>query len=364
MQYVSGLIYKGEDGFVRGSLGFEEGFIREVNEREEKRALARGIVIPNFFDAHTHIGDSIVREEVRGSVEEVFGPEGFKISRLRAASDENLVDSIRVSLRNMVASGISGFCDFRENGVKGLSSLYLALFNSPVGCIALGRPDKNIYDEKEIGAILNIADGIGASSARDWDFAELEKVRALVEKSGKMFATHASEDEREDIDRILRLNPKFLVHMTNATNEDLEVCAEKKIPIVVCPRSNAFFGSVIDLRRMLDSDVFLMLGTDNFMLNSPSLLSEMEFAYRLSKVHGGLSCKEIFKLGMNARTFFQGEEIFEAGQKADFMVLDSLGPLDEVSKDPYYHIVLRSTEANIALVCMGEHVHSRANINK
>ena len=80
MQYVGGLVYNGEE-FFRGSLGFEDGAIKEITDKEERRAIARGIVIPNFFDAHVHIGDSIVREEVRGSVEEVFGPEGFKVKR-------------------------------------------------------------------------------------------------------------------------------------------------------------------------------------------------------------------------------------------------------------------------------------------
>jgi len=363
MQYVSGLIYNGRD-FVRGSLGFEDGAIQEVTEREERKALAKGIVIPNFFDAHVHIGDSVVREEVKGSVEEIFGPDGFKAQQLKAASDKDLVDSIRISLRIMVSSGISGFSDFRESGLKGLSSLYLALFNSHVRCVALGRPEKNIFDEKEIGAILKTADGIGASSIRDWNYDELKRLSSLANDRGKLFAIHASEAERDDIKKVLDLNPRFLVHMTNATDEDLALCAEKNIPIVVCPRSNAYFGKSINIPRMREKGAFLMLGTDNIMLNSPSMLSEMEFAYRLSKVHGGLNCEDVFKIGMNAGTFFQGAGKFEVGQRADFMVLDSLGSLDDVEKDPYYHIVLRSTEANIALVCIGDFIYSRTNINK
>lgn len=358
MQYVSGLIYNGEE-FVRGSLGFEDGTIKEINDKEERRAIARGIVVPNFFDAHVHIGDSVVREEVRGSVEEVFGPDGFKAKHLKTASNEDLTESMKTTLKNMLSNGISGFSDFRENGLIGLSSLYLALFNSHVRCVALGRPEKNVFDESEIEAILKISDGIGASSARDWDYEELKKISELTKSKGKLFALHASEGEREDIDQVLSLKPDFLVHMTAASDDDLMQCADGKVPIVVCPRSNAYFGTMINIPRMLEKKADLMLGTDNIMLNSPSLLTEMEFTYRISKLQGGLSCKDTFKIGMNARRFFKKETKFKTGQTTDFMVLDSLGALEDVEKDPYYHIVLRATETNIALVCTGEYIYTR-----
>jgi cytosine/adenosine deaminase-related metal-dependent hydrolase len=357
MQYVSGLIYNGEDDFFRGSLGFEDGLIKEISDKEERRAIARGLIIPSFFDAHVHIGDSIVREEVRGSVEEIFGPKGIKAQRLSSVEEKNMVDSIQASLRNMLSSGVSGFCDFREGGLKGLSSLYNALFSYPIRCIALGRPEENRFEGNELEAILKTADGIGASAISDWDYDMLKQVSQFTRSKGKLFALHASEAVREDIDKVLELKPDFLVHMTVAEDKDLELCAERKIPVVVCPRNNAFFGRMIDIPRMLEKGVQVMLGTDNVMLNAPSVLRELEFAYRISRTHGGRSCKEIFKLGMNARRFFLKEDRFERGQKTDFMVLENLGALEQLEKDPWYHIVLRSTESNIVLVCVGEHLH-------
>jgi cytosine/adenosine deaminase-related metal-dependent hydrolase len=364
MQYVSGLVYDGDEGFFRGSLGFEDGVIKEIGHREEKRALAKGIVVPNFFDAHVHIGDSIIREEIRGTVEDVFGPKGIKVENLKAASEETIVESIKLTLKNMISNGVSGFCDFREGGLKGIGALYLALFSAQVRCVALGRPDENKFVDREVEAILKTADGIGASAMSDWDGDDLKSLADLTKRKDKMFALHASEVEREEMDRILDLKPDFLVHMTKASDKDLELCAEKKVPIVICPRSNSFFGELVDIPRMLDKGVRLMLGTDNVMLNSPSILREMEFAYRLSKLHGGLPCREIFGIGMNSRSFFGRTQKFEVGQRSDLMVLDSLGPMDGLEKDPYYHIVLRATEANIGFVCIGEHIHSKTNINK
>jgi cytosine/adenosine deaminase-related metal-dependent hydrolase len=358
MQYASGLVY-GKEGFFRGSLGFEDGVIKEVNSREERRAISKGIIIPNFFNAHVHIGDSIVREEARGTVEEVFGPKGIKAQHLVAASDDNLADSIKLTLRNMISNGISGFCDFREGGLRGLGPLYLALFSSHLRCVALGRPEENKYTEMETEAVLKIADGIAPSALSDWDYDELKQLAEVTKAKGKIFALHASEAVREDISQVLALKPDFLVHMTKATDDDLAVCAEANVPVVVCPRNNAYFGNLIDLPRMLEKGIDLMFGTDNVMLNSPSLLSEMEFAYRLSKLHGDLKCEDVFGIALRARTFFGRQEDFEAGQRADFSVLESLGPIADLEKDPFYHIVLRATESNIGLVCIGEHLHSK-----
>src|SRR5207249_9142245 len=56
---------------------------------------------------------------------------------------------------------------------------------------------------------------------------------------------------REEIDAVLDLSPAFLVHMLHATDADLERCADAHVPIVVCPRSNAFFGMTPDIPGML-----------------------------------------------------------------------------------------------------------------
>ena len=149
MQYVTGKLLT-EKGFVPGHLGFEDGVILEVGKGPKKDALAKGLIIPSMFDAHTHLGDSFLGPKLRRfkgdrSVPALFAPpHGFKHRELARATDEIVERGIRRSLDEMWRSGPSGFCDFGEGGLRGLEPLEAALRALPSKSLgpleaALGR---------------------------------------------------------------------------------------------------------------------------------------------------------------------------------------------------------------------------------
>ena len=124
MQYVSGKLLT-EKGFVVGHLGFENGVIVEVGRGLKRGALAKGLILPSMVNAHTHLGDAFLRARFRRykgerSIEAVFAPPaGYKHRELARAPKGCLVQGIRRSLREMMRTGCSGFCDFREGGAEG-----------------------------------------------------------------------------------------------------------------------------------------------------------------------------------------------------------------------------------------------------
>jgi cytosine/adenosine deaminase-related metal-dependent hydrolase len=124
-----------------------------------------------------------------------------------------------------------------------------------------------------------VADGIGLSSARDEPGATRAIVGRACRRAGKRFALHASEAVRERPETFLDPRPDLLVHLAQATHEDLRVVAEAKVAVVVCPRSNALFGRQPDLQAMEAAGIRMMLGTDNAMFHAPSIWRELEFAY-------------------------------------------------------------------------------------
>ena len=63
----------------------------------------------------------------------------------------------------------------------------------------------------------------------------------------------------------MSLEPAFVVHMVEATDADILACADAGIPIVICPRSNRFFGKTARAARMLELGAEVALGTDNAM---------------------------------------------------------------------------------------------------
>ncbi|MFQ5553618.1 MAG: amidohydrolase family protein, partial [Thermoplasmata archaeon] len=300
MPTAAGWIYT-HDGFTQGAVTFQDGAITDVSEEGEGDVVARGLILPGFVNAHTHLGDAVVLEEPRGTLEEVVAPpDGLKFRWLKAASQEELRAAMRRALQRAVQAGTTSLIDFREGGLPGLTALREAASGLPVEFAALGRPLGLHYDEDEVAGLLKLADGVGASGLSDWESAPLSDLARHVSTNGLLFALHASEAFREDIDAILDLKPDFLVHMTAGRKSDWERCAQEDIPVAICPRSQVFFGRVPDIPGMHEAGIRLMLGTDNAMLAHPSLLREMEFAYQVARLHGGVPPEAILAMAYEA----------------------------------------------------------------
>ncbi|MFQ5884941.1 MAG: amidohydrolase family protein [Thermoplasmata archaeon] len=349
MPWVNGQILT-EDGFREGSLEFDQDGIRDITRQKSKESIASGLVLPLFVNAHTHIGDSFIEEDLEGSLEEIMAPpNGLKHQLLEKASDEEILGGMRQSMERMSDSGISHFVDFREGGVKGVSLLYRAALDSHVTPVVFGRPSGMEYDRQEVESLLRIVDGLGISSVSDWDIPVLEKLRRDAKFSDKGFALHASEGVREDIDTILDLEPDFLVHMIEATDDDLERCADAGIPTVVCPRSNAFFGKAPNLSNMLAKGVTLMLGTDNAMLSSPSIFDEMRFIRQMSGEKGKLTSGSILEMALNSRKALKGQSALslQIGQPSEFLVLEWS------CENPEHCVVASASERDISLIARG-----------
>lgn len=333
--------------FREGTVGWEDDVIVEVRTGRVREPLAEGLVLPGLWNAHTHLGDAVVSRELRGTIEELVAPpRGLKHRVLARAKNSAVIAAMRRAMATMLRTGTTGFADFREGGLKGLKLLYAAAAGLPLRGAALSRPVGLSYNPREVAAILRASDGIALSSYIDWAPSDIEKLAADARRARKTFAVHCSERVREDIDKVLDLRPTFLVHMIRATAADLERCADASVPIVVCPRSNAFFGMTPDIPRMLASGVELRLGTDNAMINAPSMLREIEFAYRVAKMKGDVPAREILRMALRGRTLAdpKASSGIRVGESADLLVLDLPGGRDGFAS------IVRATTSDVRLV--------------
>jgi len=320
---------------IRGRVVIEDGRIKAVEETE---TASTDIILPAFVNAHTHLGDSVTKDAAVGLGLEaaVAPPDSVKHRALAAADRDELVTAMRRTLRYMQQTGTMGCIDFRESGPLGARALRAAADGVDLDVFILGSGDT---------AVLEIADGYGASGANDDDFAT---ERDACDAAGVPFAIHAGEPDPTDIFPALELDPDLLVHMVHAAAEHLEVVADRSIPIAVCPRANATLGvGRPPIRELLDHTT-VALGTDNVMLNPPSMFREMAF----TAAGFDVTDREVLRMATTAGAEIAGFDcgVIEPGRRAALTVLD--GDSDNLSGtvNPVSAVVRRATGTDVKRV--------------
>ena len=346
------------------------------------------IAIPGFVDAHTHIGDSVAKDVAVGkSIAEIVSPVGgLKHRILRETSTEELVSGMRESIVDMIRSGITTFADFRENGPNGARLLIRAASELPIRSRILGRLGERVFSDEELQRniarlpqsaleelqeTLSIAHGISSSSANDLTDPALSEIAQLATKIGKLRGIHVAETEQSlqksvsrtgvtDVARVLKhFHPDFVVHMTNATEHDIEVVQRERVPVVCCPRANAILGvGIPPVLRLMENDHPIALGTDNIMLNSPDMFREMDYVSRalraVSRNPSKPEPKDVLKMatvnGARALRIESETGSIKIGKLADIVLVDAREPNLARSHDPIASLVLRASVRNIVAV--------------
>lgn len=331
MEYsVSGTALLGESLEAQSvTLYVKDGIITAVEE--EKRVHDRWIC-PAFFNAHTHIADTVAMDQpCSGSLEElVTPPNGLKHRLLLQTSREDLITAMKSTMQEMINTGTAGFIDFREQGPDGVTALQEAAEGFPIQPVILGR-----------GGGERISDGAGISSARDID--SWTEIAARMKKEGKIVAFHAGEKDPDDIDAALSVQPDLLVHCTHATKKQIREIADAKIPVAVCCRSNFLLGVTCSrnnppIQEMADAGVEILIGTDNVMFVQPDMMQEMSFFHAVYK----LPEREILK---SATRGFDRSGIshgIKQGNPARFFILDTSWGNLKYSRDIVSTIVKRA----------------------
>jgi cytosine/adenosine deaminase-related metal-dependent hydrolase len=366
----------------RGYIEIKSGKISSTSagnyKGSGKKLDAKGfIVIPGFINAHTHIADSIGKDIAAGQrldarVHPVFGA---KSKILQKSLPDHLKTFIRNSAILMMKKGIVAFADFREDGLEGIRHLKDAVGGLPIKCVTLGRinyytsptdaaglpPEKG----EEAKQVVELADGLGLSGANENTDAALAQYRQLAGK--KLIAIHAAESKetvqfakvhtgRSEVDRIMEhLKPDFVVHMTNATENEMSLAAKSGTGIVICPRANGVLGAGIPkVAQMLRQGCLVAIGTDNVMLNSPDILRELDYTWKASRATEGemLKAQELLKMAtINAAQILRlNTGCIEAGRAADLVFIDKKHADLYPIHDPYAAIVHRLSQSSIRAV--------------
>jgi cytosine/adenosine deaminase-related metal-dependent hydrolase len=375
------LLGKELDYVEKGYLAIEDGRISSAAEGNYKGSGkildANGfLVIPGFINAHTHIADSIGKDVAASDgldarVHPVFGAK----KKILQSQPEHLKAFIRNSAISMMKKGIVAFADFREDGREGVVLLKEAIAGLPIKCVVLGRV--NYYSNprdaaglpheaiEQVQQVLEVAHGLGISGANENTNTTLSQYRQLARK--KLIAIHVAESKatiefskehagRSEVDRVTDyLKPDFVVHMTNATEDEISLVAKRQTGVVICPRANGVLGAGIPrVALLLRQGCLVAIGTDNVMLNSPDILRELDYIWKASRATEGVMIKprELLKMAtVNAAEILRlNSGCIEAGRAADLIFIDKKHADLYPMHDPYAAVVHRLSQSSIRAI--------------
>ena len=375
-----GIVLKGQDLTpVRENIVIDDGKIIEMAKDvcEGKIIDATdSIVCPTFLNGHTHIGDSIIKDEGYGLSlgEMVKPPNGVKHKALANAEDGEIIDAMKKSMWDMFESGTTHFIDYREGGIKGVELLRKASKNLPVTPVILGRDD-SFYGQNPdlrkvkiaIRKLLKLADGIALSGFGEISDEVASLITSECRKAGKISSIHVAESmhlqddslrdfNKTEIQRGVDADFDKMVHCTNPRNNDLELI--KNSNVVVCPRANATLNvGVAPLNEMFSKGIKPLLGSDNLMLNSPNLFRELEFSLKIMSVYykNYLNPKDLLKTATTNICNFEinryiEKPVIDVNQEANLFISK------KYSKNPYLNIINRCGTKDI-LYIMNRDIH-------
>lgn len=348
------------------------------------------LVLPGLINCHTHLGDAIAKELGFGASPEVnllWQPDGLRHQHMQRAGRQGRVAGMRRVLRLALRSGTVALADFREGGGAGVGELREAGRGLPIRCLAFGRFDsfplhgqeeltgnEALLGEdrrRELERALADADGFSPLWANDTTDPGLQQIGEWTRARGKLVATHAGETEiyrqvsigrtgESDVLRLAKhLHPDFIVHMTNATAEELDVAAAHHVPTVICPRTQAALGyGIVPYQAMEQRGILVGLGTDNAMISSPDLLIELQFLARAIRASSGapnaVQARDLLALAtINAARILKIDQQLGSitpGKAASVAVLDMGTDNLAGSVDPLASVVGRATADDVAAV--------------
>ena len=370
---ANGLILKGKNLHpAKENILVDDGKIIEISDEVLEGEIIDAkdcIVLPSFLNGHTHIGDSIIKDEGYGLTldEMVKPPNGVKHKALSESSYDDLIENMKSSLWDMYNSGITHFIDYREGGIEGVKLLKNAAENIPINPIILGRDD-SFYGQdpdlkevkKAIRKLLRHCDGIAPSGFGEIRTEVAQLIVDLCNKYDKISSIHTAESiqaqinslenyGKTEIERAVDCGFNQIVHSTNSLNNDLELIANSNVNLVLCPRANATLSvGWPKLDQIIGHNIKPILGSDNLMLNSPSMFRELEFiikSYSL-KYEKSISPVDLLKM---ATTNICYNPINVKIDKQEISQNNSphLLIIKQKSKNPYLSIINRSETKHI-----------------
>ena len=374
-----------EDGFVR----WENGRITEVGEGRAERHYEDAVIVPGLVNAHSHLEYAVYAGFGDGLA---FGPWiALHMERKLRLDRAHMLDIARAGAAESLRSGITTTADYSFSGTAaeaadslGLRAIvYLEVFaQDPADAEAQFAKTRALVSESELVRIgisphapytcsvdvyrwcLSLGIPVGthlseSSNENDW----------LVHGSGP-FAGNPVMIPPTGMRAVPTLEPVLgpdllCAHCVELEADELQLLADRDVPVAHCPRSNALLGcGIAPLTGLRAAGIRVGLGTDS-PASTPSfdMFEEMRTAVYMARARdrraGALSGEDALRLATidAARALRMDAEVgtLTPGKRADLTVVSLAGSPYHPVEDPAAAVVFGgSPERVLETVVEGE----------
>jgi 5-methylthioadenosine/S-adenosylhomocysteine deaminase len=341
---------------------------RERYEAEKHASLDNHALIPGLINTHTHAAMSLFRGLADDLPLMSWLNEHIWPAEQHWVGEQFITDGTRLAIAEMIRGGTTCFNDMyffpniaadvaRQEGIRATIGIIVFDFPSAWG----DGPDDYInkglalHDKYRNDELISTA--FAPHAPYTTSDAALERVRTLANELDIQIHMHVHESrdeivgslEQYDVRPLERLNrlgmagPQLMaVHMTQLTDEEIQLCAESGVHVIHCAESNLKLASgFTPVEKLREAGINIALGTDGAASNNDlDMFGEMRTASLIAKAIGGsaqaLPALETLRAatlnGARALGIDRKTGSIEKGKAADLVAVD----LDHMATTPVY----------------------------
>jgi len=361
----------------------------EVNQHyqsNESLDLANHALIPGMINAHTHASMNLLRGFADDLALMDWLQNHIWPAESKWVSAEFVYEGTQLAIAESLRSGVTCFNDMYFFPDEAARALDQSGMRGTVGLIVIDFPTVWAANADEyLEKALNLHDQLKSHERIKTAFAPhapytvsdepLKKIALYAEELDIPIHMHVHETEFEvnqsvencgkrPLQRLKDLglaSPRLLaVHMTQLTEQEIQLCAENGISVLHCPESNMKLASgFCPVNSLHDAGINVCLGTDGAASNNDlDMLSELRSAALLAKVVAGNPTAVPSHVALEMATINGAKALgidhitgsLQKGKAADIVAID----LSELETQPLYNpvsqIVYSSTRNQITHV--------------
>ncbi|MCM2337998.1 MAG: TRZ/ATZ family hydrolase [Lysobacter sp.] len=347
------------------------GLARQRYSAREVVARPDGALIPGLVNAHTHNPMTLLRgvaddlplmEWLQGHIwpieAEVIGPE-FVADGISLAIAEMLRGGTTCANENYFFPDVQAAV-YKRHGFRALVGLPVIDFPTAWARTSDEYFDKaaEVHDQWRDDALVGTA--FAPHAPYTVSDANFERIRMLADQLDVPVHCHVHETAHETVesqekhgqrplarlDRLGLVNDRLIaVHMTQLTDAEIALCAERGVSVVHCPESNLKLASgFCPVGKLQQAGVNLAIGTDGCASNNDlDMFGETRTAALLAKAvaqdasaFDAATALQAATLG-GAKALGLDERVgsIEPGKQADLALVD----MGQLETQPLHHVI-------------------------